>query len=403
MTHENSGRVRVAATLFFLACAGNAAAADWFGLYAGGSIAQGQVGQVRFDQLPENFIFGWPAGVPFTVGGFDHELSFKAMLGIRPIPYLGAEVAYVDFGHIAHGYEYDGLRMKVRGSAATAVGYLPLPWNVDLFGKAGIGRLEAVYRAWSKCPPYYACIGPDVDYRLARTDVGFVGGIGAQLHLGKAAVRAEYERFTIAGGHPRLLSIGVTYAPAATDTPSPFWMRSPGSGWYVGAGTGLAEYKLGGYTATYPLISDSLRDFSYHALLGYRFNRYVALEGGYEYLGQANDELGNIFRPYEANYHEVFRANAYKLDARATLPITASFGAFALLGASTLQVKQVFYQPPYVFSHPIRDDATHAFYGVGLQYRLTNHLGLRLQWEKFSGFRAVDSVRNYSLGLEADL
>jgi hypothetical protein len=61
---------------------------------------------------------------------------------------------------------------KIDGTAAFGVLYLPIPVPfLDLYAKAGVG---------------------------------------AQLKFGSLAVRAEYERFDVAGGAPGLLTVGLT-------------------------------------------------------------------------------------------------------------------------------------------------------------------------------------------------
>ncbi len=78
----------------------------------------------------------------------DHQTAWKAIAGVRPIPFLGAEYEYIDFGHPNNDHGYNGfnnygLDSHPHASALFGVGYLPLPIPfIDVFGKAGVARLH---------------------------------------------------------------------------------------------------------------------------------------------------------------------------------------------------------------------------------------------------------------------
>src|ERR1700730_11356984 len=62
----------------------------------------------------------------------DHQTAWKVIGGIRPLPIVGAEVEYIDFGHPNHDYGANGfgnygLDSHPRAAALFGVGYLPLP------------------------------------------------------------------------------------------------------------------------------------------------------------------------------------------------------------------------------------------------------------------------------------
>src|SRR5271170_1284923 len=78
----------------------------------------------------------------------DHQTAWKLIAGVRPIPFVGAELEYIDFGQPGtyNGYynaNYYGTDSHPRAGALFAVGYLPLPVPFfDIYGKAGVARLE---------------------------------------------------------------------------------------------------------------------------------------------------------------------------------------------------------------------------------------------------------------------
>ncbi len=77
----------------------------------------------------------------------DHHFGWKAIAGIRPLPIVGAEVEYIDFGHPGSDdyyydrYHYYGPDSHPRAIAAFAVGHIPLPLPfLDVYAKAGAAR-----------------------------------------------------------------------------------------------------------------------------------------------------------------------------------------------------------------------------------------------------------------------
>lgn len=146
-------------------------------------------------------------------------------LGIRPLPYLGAEIGYVDFGS-AHRYESTpeleptNAESRFHESAdapvAFAVGYVPLqPWW-DLYVKAGGAYL---HKSWDSLtqPICTDCLGMSSGYYQSGSDSNwdFAYGVGTQINYGPVAWRLEYQRVNATGnqssGDPDLLSVGVSW------------------------------------------------------------------------------------------------------------------------------------------------------------------------------------------------
>jgi len=151
-------------------------------------------------------------------------VGWDVFAGIRPLPYLGAEIGYLDFGS-THGYEYtptpfasnDASRLHESADApvAFAVGYIPLqPWW-DLYLKAGGARL---HKSWDtmtpvSCSTPYGCFSGYSSGEDSNWD--FAYGVGTQWKFGPVAWRLEYERVNAtgneSGGDPDLLSVGVSW------------------------------------------------------------------------------------------------------------------------------------------------------------------------------------------------
>jgi hypothetical protein len=166
-------------------------AVDLVGVYAGGAFGQAQV----------------EAGTP-TFGSFkkDHN-AYQLMLGVRPISPFGVEVDYLDFGHpsaTVGGWPTD---LTMKGEAAFAMLYLPLP-ILDLYVKAGMARLQSQLRTVTT----FTCttMNPGCNiFVVKNTDSHLAGGVGVQVKLGSWTVRGEYEGFSVAGGTPGLAAIGL--------------------------------------------------------------------------------------------------------------------------------------------------------------------------------------------------
>jgi len=173
---------------------GKAHATDPVGFYIGGA-----VGQSRVD-----------ASLPINTDFRETHAAFKVLAGIRPISLIGAEFAYVDFGHPTRhdGFLVSDVRMK--GESAFGVLYLPVPL-IDIFLKAGLARIESTATTNVVCPPGQVCIELATPAPIMRTNVGLAAGVGAQYSIGSLGVRAEYERFNASGGNPSLLSAGVVW------------------------------------------------------------------------------------------------------------------------------------------------------------------------------------------------
>jgi opacity protein-like surface antigen len=192
-------------------CAASASADNLLGLYAG--VGAGE-STVRSDD-------GYSPGYGYF--DHDHHTAWKAMIGIRPLPIVGAELEYIDFGHPGsddnyynNNYYYYGPDSHPRAIAAFAVGHIPLPLPfLDIYGKAGAARLHTDVNGFDGgyCPP-----NPRIACTASATasesvwDTRFAYGVGVQSRFWSAlTIRAEYERISSPYGDPDLFSVGATW------------------------------------------------------------------------------------------------------------------------------------------------------------------------------------------------
>jgi opacity protein-like surface antigen len=186
-----------------------AAQADPLDVYLGAGFGQAHI-RAQLDGL--NGASG-PLG---SLGSFDSTKSaYQAMLGIRLISFLGAEVDYMDLGQQSvrgpgqpvpgeAGSYVSAEQVSQKGEAAFGMLYLPVP-VIDVYVKAGLSRITTDMSAAITSPSGTSYASH------SSSDVGFAYGAGVQWKLGQWAVRGEYERFDAAGANPSLLTIGMTY------------------------------------------------------------------------------------------------------------------------------------------------------------------------------------------------
>jgi hypothetical protein len=181
------------------------------GVYVGAGAGRSTLNETQFDHFGDYFhhIDGQPLG-------------WNAVIGLRPIPFLGAEAEYIDFGnsHLGAGppflvgglpQQYLGGEAHDRAVAVFAVGYLPLPvpW-LELFGKLGAAQI------WEH-DSYSVSYNNAVGYATDNTHPsGAAYGGGVQFRFEQLAIRAQFERISGSrsfGGwnNPQLLSLGLNW------------------------------------------------------------------------------------------------------------------------------------------------------------------------------------------------
>jgi len=217
--------------LFIFACtvlqaSTSAFAADPIGFYVGGAWGESSVRDDQVFLQSSTINLPGPELSPPPTHGYnfdEHQSAWKAMLGVRPLRVVGAELEYLHLGHPNVNTELGEEQLQAdaqsKGPALFAVGYLPLPIPLlDIFGKVGVARLQtsvnALRGAFYNCPALAHCPLPEfaeAEYHLSRTVSSVAYGAGAQVKLASFAIRLEYERVSESYGDPDLLSLGVTW------------------------------------------------------------------------------------------------------------------------------------------------------------------------------------------------
>jgi OOP family OmpA-OmpF porin len=173
------------------------------------------------------------------------------------------------------------------------------------------------------------------------------------------------------------------------------------AGWYIGGNVGQSQAKIdderiiggltaGGFATT--SINDDDRDLGFKVFGGYQFNKYFALESGYFDLGKFGFTATTA--PAGA-FNGNIKIKGVNFDTVALLPFTDRFSAFGRIGVNYAEAKDTFSGTGSVHVlNPTRTRrAANYKIGLGLEYDITESLGLRAEVERY---RIDDGV--YNLG-----
>jgi OOP family OmpA-OmpF porin len=175
------------------------------------------------------------------------------------------------------------------------------------------------------------------------------------------------------------------------------------SGWYVLGSVGQAKYDteskssidsdLQASVAPLDLASSSLddSDSGYKLQVGYQFNQNFAVEGGYIDLGEL---------VYKARVTDGFdsvgarlktEAHGFNVSAVGILPL-GSFSLFAKVGVIDAKVESK--GSVEGVGNVASEDSTDVkpLFGLGAGYSFGDHLGVRVEWERFSNLGDDDST-----------
>ena len=186
-----------------------------------------------------------------------HHIGWEAFVGMRPLSVLAAELEYIDLGHPSSQnrtalnsnlYSTQTADVHQRAATASALIYAPLPLpSVDLFGKVGVAHLQSSGTATRAfvctggiCPPV-PFITP---FSFSDDSNRLIYGVGVQLRAAALAVRLEYQRISLPGGDPDLLS-PASGPPNIDATPRDILRRQCGSSAPAAGHTGLVSTPCG--------------------------------------------------------------------------------------------------------------------------------------------------------------
>ncbi len=202
----------------------------------------------------------------------------------------------------------------------------------------------------------------------------------------------------------KLMKLGKQGLIALAIIGSPYALASD-LGWYVGGNLGKSSASIDDTRITNSLlangfktvdIKDDDRDNGWKLLAGYKFNKNIAVEGGYFDLGKygftattlpAGTLNGNV------------RLKGVNLDVMGILPFTDKFSAFGRIGLNEAKASTAFDGVGSVnVLDPKRSkrDLNYKM-GVGLEYAFTDALGVRAEAERYQINDAVGNKGDIDL------
>lgn len=183
-------------------------------------------------------------------------------------------------------------------------------------------------------------------------------------------------------------------------------------GWHAGITFGssnatLDEDVVAVTGATSSGLGRDKRDPGFKALLGYRFGRYFAMEGGYTHLGEFR-LTRDVTAPTVGSVNADIRVKGLHVDAVGMLPIGRGFSGVARAGAllsetKTFRATSGSVAPVHSPGSSIKDEIN-LKYGLGLLYDVGKNATLRGEWDHYrnvggSGTTGEVDIDLYSIGL----
>lgn len=161
--------------------------------------------------------------------------------------------------------------------------------------------------------------------------------------------------------------------------------------WYAGISFGastaeVSESIVAVSGATASILTRDERDPGVKVVLGYAFNRHLAVEGGFAHLGEFSITR-DVTAPAGAVNASV-RVKGFVIDLVGTLPLGARISALAKAGVLLSEVRTfravggTATLAPGLRSSGISDEFNFKL-GAGLQYDLSPKSTLRVEWERF--------------------
>lgn len=147
--------------------------------------------------------------------------------------------------------------------------------------------------------------------------------------------------------------------------------------WYAGFGAGVGNLGKSGQDVTglsNVQIDDT--DTTYTVRLGYRLNKYFAVEGGYYDLGKYAFSNNGGATAITGSA----KAKSYGLSAVGIAPLGDAFELYARLGIEQSEIKAN--ANTALFTADESDKQTGATYGFGGRYMFSKNVGLFAEWMK---------------------
>ena len=191
----------------------------------------------------------------------------------------------------------------------------------------------------------------------------------------------------------------MTQAASAQEFVNPDWANHAT---YIGAAIGQSRAHINDADVQSALgatsYSSDEKDLGYKLIVGKQLSRNFALEASYFDLGKFNFMTGSLLGTSGAN----LKYKGIALDLIAQLPFTERFSAYARLGAQYAKSTTDFTGTRNAGVARVSEKNFNPKVGLGLEYKFTEALALRGEYERNrmdDGIRSKANVDLISLGL----
>jgi OOP family OmpA-OmpF porin len=148
-----------------------------------------------------------------------------------------------------------------------------------------------------------------------------------------------------------------------------------------------------------PVTSSSLdkSDVAYKIQLGYQFNPYVAIEGGYVDLGKSGYSASVTGAAVQSDV----KASGLAIAALGILPINESFSLFGKLGLinAAVEIEATASAGGSSASSSISATKIKGNWGLGAAYNVNKQLALRVEYERFMKLGDANSTGEVDVNL----
>jgi len=181
-----------------------------------------------------------------------------------------------------------------------------------------------------------------------------------------------------------------------------FALRYRNSNWYTGVGVGYAH--IIGLKSDFNSLSSQIDSelipgeslstsvntdsFGSNVYIGYKFDKYIALQSGFDYLGSYKYSMNLNYLGYYVNGS--YTADVYNIpiQIKATLPVNNIFSIYALIGGNYWFVTESGSASSNIpgINTNIPDSNASGFspaYGIGVSYNLPEHNKIKLEYDYY--------------------
>ncbi len=164
---------------------------------------------------------------------------------------------------------------------------------------------------------------------------------------------------------------------------------------YLGIDAGISRYDLDASSFDVAGVSGSVDEEGTVLGLraGYELNQYVAIEAAYRTLGEAGFN-GNVMG---CAVDITVDTTVIEATILGQLPLGDRWDLLGRVGAARWDVDADLRSP--CVSAADSDDGTGMTYGLGVQYNLTESVGLRAEWQQYEDVADEEEVSTVTAGL----